>query len=437
MLINTYKIPKDEAGVKALHILGILFAGNKYKPTPFSADIYDVTDGIHYVGAIEALEPVLDVRDSWKQYTGAWLEYDAPAGKRTLMLANFQGISSGIDLFHDFIEITVVPNKVQHISLSQYGVFRKPYFGIINFSDDNYKFCSTLPDADDKNLHELINNYMLSTNINIKAWDFANYCLALGKNVNVLTTTTAGLARFDTIKDKANDVFNKNYSLWKNQHDQVIEYDLMKVYEEPKQQSGLFSSITSTDESSTLPKSAKPSTLPEKPIPPTQKVVIPTEKPVATSEKLNSSKLPITKLDIFNIKNPAAPDLAGINQLVISYLISKLQNTCMTEINGFPGLNTQSQSNQTDNTHVSMKVKPEASGDNGKITVLLYRSKNSSSNSTLDQNLWKASIPVNINSSLEKKELAQMVANSILDLMIKDKLIETSCNNTSVHSTQN
>lgn len=100
--ITVFHIPKDEPGVKLYRFLGALAGANTR--VRYRASIYDVTDGVTYIGTIS--------NDGYAE----WLEYDAPAGQRILMLTQAGRKlfpADGDSPYTDFIKINVSADSVE------------------------------------------------------------------------------------------------------------------------------------------------------------------------------------------------------------------------------------------------------------------------------------------------------------------------------------
>lgn len=148
------------------------------------------------------------------------------------------------------------------------------------------------------------------------------------------------------------------------------------------------------------------------------------EQPIPSSEKSNAYDQPLIKLDIHSLKNPAKPNLSEINLLIVSSLMSKLQRTCITEVNGLSGLKKPDNATQNDAGSFIMNIRPESTNAIDSIHVSMHPASGSVGN----KNLWNANIPFATENSATNIETARKIAATIFDLMLKDKLIETSCN---------
>lgn len=222
--VSVFHIPKDEPGVKLFLVLGAL--GGAQTQVPFGASLYDVSDGLRYLGS-------LDSRGAYYGAPGGWLEYDAPAGRRTLMLASGNGAFPRGGMHTDFIEIDVVPGQVRHLALSQYGYMRRPYLGEIRMEERHRAHCAGMAADHPKQARASIAEYMAAQGINPHARDFANYCLDLALRVQVSVPNAEALKQFEAARADLEAARAQGYPAWLKQAEKPAPYDLMRSYEPP------------------------------------------------------------------------------------------------------------------------------------------------------------------------------------------------------------
>lgn len=234
VLVSSLYVPVNEPGVTAYYLLGAL-AGAK-TDIRYYASVFDVTDGIHYIGEI-GNGGALYGKD--REYIGPWLEYDAPIGKRTLMLSSHGG--SKLITHVDFIEVNIEPNKIKDIAISQAGFMRFPYLTEIKFEDKHRKFCSALVGKDTETMVNEVESYKAANNIDPLAKDFNSYCLGLAQLANVIVPNEASIKNFEGIKPAVETAKGNNYASWRSKQDKNPGYDLMHLYDviKPKQSTGL------------------------------------------------------------------------------------------------------------------------------------------------------------------------------------------------------
>ena len=166
------------------------------------------------------------------------------------MLTNY-GFTKASPSQTDFIEVNVEPQQVKHITLSQYGIIRLPYFGEIQLAQKHYDFCTSLPALDNINSSdvrkatykkrlEAIQAYMASNVISAKATDFADYCQALTEQQPIHTASAELIKQFEADKTIPQQIKISHLKSWQEQPEKPIRYDLMHEYEAPKKvESGL------------------------------------------------------------------------------------------------------------------------------------------------------------------------------------------------------
>lgn len=222
LVINTFRIPKQEDGVKLFHLLGALGGANTNNR--YKASIFDVTDDVTYIGSLDSR--------SRRYGREEWLEYNVPTGKRLLML------TSGYDLFPgrddnphvDFIEVDILPAKPSHIAVTQYGFQQLPYLGKINLATKHYKFCSGIVKASRSQIFEKIKTYMKNEKIDQYAEDFSRYCFSLSKFARIRVPNVEAKKQFVVSKPFLKLLKKDKYDIWEKEQDKLQPYNLMKSY---------------------------------------------------------------------------------------------------------------------------------------------------------------------------------------------------------------
>ena len=249
VLISGVHIPKTEAGVSIFYVLAVLSTPQQTSGTAFNATIYDVTNEPILVGNMSGIQSGIGGPNMQNNSSG-WIELDLPVGKHTLMLT-VDGFKKVSPLHTEFIEVNVESQQVKHISLSQYGFIRLPYFGEILLEQKHYNFCSSLQSVDYtksvdirttayKKRKEAIQAYMASNAISAKATDFADDCQALTEQLPIHTANAELIKQFEADKTIPQQIKISHLKSWQEQPEKPIRYDLMHEYEAPKKvESGL------------------------------------------------------------------------------------------------------------------------------------------------------------------------------------------------------
>ena len=249
VLISGVHIPKTEAGVSIFYVLAVLSTPQQTSGTAFNATIYDVTNEPILVGNMSGTQSGIG-SPSMRANSAGWIELDLPVGKHTLMLT-VDGFKKVSPLHTEFIEVNIESQQVKHISLSQYGFIRLPYFGEILLEQKHYDFCSSLQSVDYtksvdirttayKKRKEAIQAYMASNAISAKATDFADYCQALTEQQPIHTASAELIKQFEADKTIPQQIKISHLKSWQEQPEKPIRYDLMHEYEAPKKvESGL------------------------------------------------------------------------------------------------------------------------------------------------------------------------------------------------------
>lgn len=227
---NNYQTPKEEAGVKFLHVLAIL--GGSDIHYPIYASVFDVTNETRYIGTA-----MVDSRTLY----GRWLEYEVPAGKRTFMLVSVGGsskiVAEGIGAPHtDFIEVDVKPDSVNHIALTRNGFNRYPYFHELVIDEKYLDYClQQLPRGSMRDQFEIIDKYMKDKGVDPNAKDYRAYCVKLAGTKYVQVPNELALKQFAEYRERIETIRKEGYVEWKSSGEKLPPYDLMRIYEPPKQ----------------------------------------------------------------------------------------------------------------------------------------------------------------------------------------------------------
>lgn len=230
--ITEFPISKDEPGTKLVHFL----VGGPGLGQPIGASIYDVTDEVHYFGNL-VLGGVYVSRG-----TVSWLEYQAPAGRRILMLVeappkNTVALTGGSPLRQiDFIEVEAQPGKVKFIALTRHGFLSKPYFGEIQISETDRNTCESLTTPSEESRDawkarlERIDTFMVASGIDQYTRDFRLFCHTLSAPRRIVAPTAEAIKQYAAIKADIEAARDANYPNWKAESTRHAPYDLMKIY---------------------------------------------------------------------------------------------------------------------------------------------------------------------------------------------------------------
>lgn len=223
--VSGFHIPKDEPG--ATFFLVLAAAGGADINYPVYASVFDVTDKTRYLGTLEVYSQ------------NNWLEYEAPLGKRTFMLA-LAGRSSilaqNLGFSHtDFIEVDVKPNGVNHVVLSRYGFSRYPYFGEVQIADKHREHCFKLMGTWSER-EKTVEQYMADNGINQYARDFKYFCLMLSNPKFIQEPNDEAHKQFFEQRSQIETLRNETYNKWKTEAEKRFPYDLMRVYQPNNQE---------------------------------------------------------------------------------------------------------------------------------------------------------------------------------------------------------
>lgn len=226
---NGFQTPKDEPGVRALHILALIGGGNVNYPV--HASVFDVTNETRYVGTTMV--------DTGSLY-GGWLEYEVPAGKRRFMLVNAGGPSNIVAVslgtpHTDFIEVDVKPNGISHVALTRQGFNRYPYFNELVIDEKYLDYClQQLPRVSMREQFEIVEKYMKDNGIDSKARDYRAYCVKLAGAKYVQIPNEVSLKQVAELKDRIESIRKEGYTAWSASAEKAPRYDLMRIYEPAK-----------------------------------------------------------------------------------------------------------------------------------------------------------------------------------------------------------
>jgi hypothetical protein len=211
--IGSFHIPKEEPGIKLTHFL----LGGPNLNRPFNASVFDVTGEMRYLGTLTVGWP-------------SWLEYEAPAGKHTLMLTAGPALQR-IDWQNiDFIEIDVKPGGINHVALSRYGFLSYPYLGEVQISDSNRKYCESLTGKPGEREKSAI-TYMAANGIDPNAKDFERFCRVLSDPKRIASPTEEARRQFEEFKPQLEKLRTEHYEKWKSEAEKRAPYDLMRSYQ--------------------------------------------------------------------------------------------------------------------------------------------------------------------------------------------------------------
>lgn len=224
--ISDFHIPKDEPGTTFLLVLAAAGGANINYPT--FASVFDVTDQTRYIGTLEVYK---------FSSVDNWLEYEVPAGKRTLMLSLSSGNSIVVSALGgphtDFIEVDVKPGGVNYIAVSRYGFARYPYLGEIAIADNHRQYCLKLT-GNHSERQKAVEQYMTDNKINPYARDFKHFCRSLSDPKVIQEPTDVALKQLAERRADIENMRNETYGAWKKDAEKRIPYDLMRDYEPVK-----------------------------------------------------------------------------------------------------------------------------------------------------------------------------------------------------------
>ncbi|WP_294921256.1 hypothetical protein [Sulfuricurvum sp.] len=213
ILISLFDVPKGYGELWTRFVFGM--------PRGINASVYDVTDGLTYLGSFGA----------GAVNGGNMIEYNAPLGKRTLMLT-FQDFPKVFSLNHtDFIEVIATKDHSTHIALSQYGITQMPYFREMIIQEKDFNFCSNLTGKNETS-EENIRKHMLSEKIDEKAKSFIPYCRSLSNDYRkILIPNTNALEMVEKYKLKINSMKETDLPKWQQNYIKSEPFDVLKVIE--------------------------------------------------------------------------------------------------------------------------------------------------------------------------------------------------------------
>ncbi len=213
--INIFGIPKSEPGVTLFYLAGAL-AGSDVN-NRFSASIYDITDETQYLGTID-------------QFMYGWLEYNAPKGKRLLMLLSGGGALSTSVYSSSFLELEVLEGKSNYVAVSFKGFTRQPYLGEITIRQKDADFCESLIGKEKKLLKPLVYDYMKTNDIEQYAHDFSRYCFTLASPNWIYKPNEVSISNFNAVKSEIEQIKTRELEKWNNAKESYVYYGLMKTY---------------------------------------------------------------------------------------------------------------------------------------------------------------------------------------------------------------
>lgn len=210
VIFSLFDIPKGNGELFIRFMFGM--------PRGINASVYDVTDGLIYLGSFEA------------DKGGGFIEYDAPLGKRVFMLA-FPEFPKPLAIDHtDFIEVDVSKEKTSHVALSQQGLRQMSYFSELELEDRHFEYCTGLTGKYDIR-EENIEKYMSTERIDINAKYFMGYCRTLSNNFRrILTPNSNGYEMFEQNKIKVQSLKEKYMPEWKQNYVKQQPFNLFQPY---------------------------------------------------------------------------------------------------------------------------------------------------------------------------------------------------------------
>ena len=221
IVFSSFDVPQEDGEILRKFIFG--------QPQNMSASIYDVTNGLNYVGTLTIRK--LEGLDG-KAFE--FIEYNSPLGKRIFMLT-FPAFPKPLALDNtDFIEVNVTANRTIHVGVAPYGFRQMPYFTELVLEDNHFAYCSELTgkygDRKDK-----IEQYMKQNQISINARYFLGYCLDLCDVFKkVIVPNKEAYAEFEKHKVEVEKIKDKNLPEWENTKVRKAPFNLLKSYEESK-----------------------------------------------------------------------------------------------------------------------------------------------------------------------------------------------------------
>jgi hypothetical protein len=209
VIFDGFGVPIDSGELITRFVFGI--------PRGFIAGIYDVTDGLEFIG---------------KMSSNDFIEYNPPVGRRTFMLVTPPFIEKSIPIVlehTDFIEVNVTKEKTTHISLSVSGIIQKPYFYEVNFNEQHFDYCLQLQ-GDYRSKDENLTKYMSTQGIDLDAKYFKHYCEMFSENSRkVVTPESLDYTKFEQHKTELQNLKEKYISEWKEKNLKSKPFDLSQI----------------------------------------------------------------------------------------------------------------------------------------------------------------------------------------------------------------
>lgn len=213
VLFKPFKVPKKEAGVKLVSFLAALSGSNL---PAYSTSIYDVTDGIRYVGLVAA--------GGSNGNFDRWVKAEVPEGRRVFML-HVEGTSRT-----DFAEVVVRPGNIEFIALSPEGLGRYPHMRPLLVQYEHIAPCMRAKAQNRKDLRDEVSAIMHRFGFTREHSYYESLCLSISpysRRVNILNEE--GFKRFEERKEKISGLKIQYYNEWKQERDPElrIPFDIL------------------------------------------------------------------------------------------------------------------------------------------------------------------------------------------------------------------
>lgn len=209
VIFDGFGVPIDTGELMTRFVFGT--------PREFIAGLYDVTDGLEFIG---------------KMSSSDFVEYNPPLGRRIFMLVTPPFIEKSIPIVFehaDFIEVNVTKEKTTHISLSVSGIIQKPYFHEVNFNEQHFDYCLQLH-GDHRSKDDNVTQYMSAQGMNLDANYFRHYCEMFSENFKkVVIPVSLDYEKFEQHKAELQDLKEKYMSEWKEKNIRSKPFDLSQI----------------------------------------------------------------------------------------------------------------------------------------------------------------------------------------------------------------
>jgi len=181
-------------------------------------DIYDITNDLSYLGAYAVVPPVGSLPKSF-------MEHHLSIGKHTFMLIYKNKWMGEWEYLTDFIEVDITKEHTTHVTISFHKYKQlpisgawiyRPKFTHILLDEKSFQFCmQNVGDQETKEKNLL--NFMQRESIDSKQLFFKSYCQSLyGERKSIFFLTEKNHAKFIQEKSEIEEVYKRDYPLWKN-----------------------------------------------------------------------------------------------------------------------------------------------------------------------------------------------------------------------------